>query len=193
MITTKFRRWSPCIALACFALGAIGCGGEGSIAVNKDKKGGLWGMRISSPAFKSDGTLDAKHTADGQNISPPLKWNAGPNGTVEYAIIVEDADAGGSKPAVHWLVYGIPKTVHDLPENAAATMRLAQGVNYLGQNGYAGPKSPHRSRHKYYFQIFALSDPIQLGPGATREELAEVYTGLVMSKGVKMVQYPGKK
>jgi len=95
MIATRIQRVSLCVVLTCFALGAIGCsgGGEANIAVNKAKKGGLWGMRLMSPAFTSSGTLDQKYTADGgQNVSPPLKWNAGPNNVVEYAIIVEDGD-----------------------------------------------------------------------------------------------------
>ena len=194
MIASNFRRVSLCVALACFAFSA-GCeSGEGSIAVNKAKKGGLWGMKIQSSAFTSGGQLPQKYTADGDNISPPLKWNTGTEHIVEYVIILQDGDAkANGDPAVHWLVYGIPAGTRELPENAAATMKLKQGVNYLGQTGYAGPKPKPGSTHKYYFQIFALNEPLQVAPGATMADLAKAYQGLVMSKGVTMVTYTGKK
>jgi len=63
------------------------------------------------------------------------------------------------EPAVHWLVYGIPNTVRELPENAAATMKFKQGVNYLGQNTYAGPKPKPGST--------ARTDPHPSLPAAT--------------------------
>ena len=140
--------------------------------------------------------IPEKYTADGGNISPPLQWNHGPENVVEYAIIVEDPYEAFNEPHTHWLVYRIKATgdkMQQLPEGAASSAQLIQGKNYLGQNTYAGPKPPKGAVHKYFFQIFALDKPINIGPGATRDQLAKAYEGCVLSQGFLMGTYPAEK
>jgi Raf kinase inhibitor-like YbhB/YbcL family protein len=159
------------------------CSNESRLAINRPITGGFWGMMISSPAFRNGEEIPEKYTANGQNISPPLNWSKGPDGTRQFMLVVEDANSSGKQPALHWLVYQLPPNVTSLPENAAQTMNLVQGNNYQGKLGYAGPDPSGGEKHVYHFQIFALDREIKLGPGATPEQLARKLPGYVLSKG----------
>ena len=59
-------------------------------AVEGDKK---MAIVVTSSAFKEGGMIPAKYTCDGQNISPPLKWQQAPQGTKSFALISDDPDA----------------------------------------------------------------------------------------------------
>ena len=56
------------------------------------------------------GAVDLRHTAYGDNLSPPLRWTP-VAGAGAYAIILEDPDAPMEKPFVHWLIWNIPGSV----------------------------------------------------------------------------------
>ena len=45
---------------------------------------------LESPAFDSRGTIPARFTGDGANLSPPLHWDGAPAGTRSVALIVDD-------------------------------------------------------------------------------------------------------
>ena len=176
------------------ALAAVaGCGNaDRKLASNSELSGGLFSLRVTSPAFVDAQAIPAKYTADGENISPPLQWTGGPTGTTGYVIIVEDPDAGRKRPALHWLVYHVPADVRSLPENAAAIGNLTQGKNDMGVVGYSGPNPSKGNTHRYYFQVFAVDQPMDIAPGVTREEFAKrakaVMTGAI-AKGVLVGTY----
>src|SRR5438309_1637547 len=96
------------VALVVLAAGAGGRSTDAKLASNGALSGGLWGMQISSPAIGNDNILPVKYTQDGQNISPPLQWSNGPSGTREFVLMVEDPDAPGDTPYLHWFVYRMP-------------------------------------------------------------------------------------
>jgi phosphatidylethanolamine-binding protein (PEBP) family uncharacterized protein len=50
-------------------------------------------LRISSPAFDDHRPIPARHTSDGDDISPALEWSGAPDGTKAFAIVVHDPDA----------------------------------------------------------------------------------------------------
>src|SRR5439155_496429 len=71
---------------------------------------------LSSTSFQDGAAIPIKHTCDGADVSPPLAWSGAPPGTRGFALIADDPDA----PAgtwVHWVLYNLPATVSDLPEN----------------------------------------------------------------------------
>ena len=76
-------------------------------------------IEVSSPAFERGGTIPAKHTGEGQDVSPPLEWSELPEGTKEVALICDDPDAPTDRPFVHWVVYKIPADQRGLPEGGA--------------------------------------------------------------------------
>ena len=90
-------------------------------------------IEVSSSAFEPDGTIPAKHTGEGQDISPPLEWSELPEGTKEVALICDDPDAPTYRPFVHWVVYKIPADRTGLPEGGAE--EALEGRNDFGATG----------------------------------------------------------
>ena len=176
-----------------------GCSAEGKLASRGELSGGLWTVKVSSPAFEHQGEIPELYTRDGLNLSPPLKWSAGPAGLKEWVLIVEDADAtarsgpGKGRPLCHWLVYKIPAHVTELPERASEDMKYSQGRNYTGETGYAGPNPPKGKKHRYYFQLFALDEVQDFAPGLDGAELVKQFKGHVLSKGQLIGTYTSPK
>ena len=172
------------VLMASLSMLVVGCGSASrNLASNKELSGGLWSMRVTSPVLKDGEPIPPKYTADGENVSPPLKWSHGPSGTSEYVLIGEDADSDRKIPALHWMVYRLPVGTNELPENAAATGNLIQGRNYKGQMGYTGPDPKKGNTHRYHFQVFALDQKLNLPPGATRQELGKALERGAIAKG----------
>jgi len=150
-------------------------------------KSGAAAMRLTSSAIGADGRIAARQSAYGQNRSPPLAWTS-VAGAKAYAIILEDPDAPGARPFVHWTIWNIPGNVTALPEGLPTAGRLpapsgaVQGANDAGGTGYYGPRPPSGVHH-YRFEIFALGAALTLAPGATREALAGALRGHVLATG----------
>ena len=89
-------------------------------------------FELQSPAFAPGGDIPVKHTCDGQDLSPPLRWSTPPASTKSFALIVDDPDAPVGT-WVHWVLYGIPATVGDLAEGVPARDSVpgvgTQGIN----------------------------------------------------------------
>lgn len=144
-------------------------------------------MRLTSAAVGADGRIAARQSAYGQNRSPPLTWSA-VAGAKSYAIILDDPDAAGPRPFVHWTIWNIPAGVTSLPEGLATggtppnPRGARQGANDAGGIGYFGPRPPSGVHH-YRFEIYALDAPLALAPGATRAALAGALRGHVLASG----------
>ena len=50
-------------------------------------------LKLKSSAFEEEGMIPVKYTCDGENVSLPLTWSPGPDGTKSYALISDDPDA----------------------------------------------------------------------------------------------------
>src|SRR5690349_17206278 len=99
---------------------------------------------LTSPVLHAGGTIPARYTCSGANVSPPLRWTAPPAGTRSFSIGMVDVTAG----FVHWRAGGIPAKARSLPVGA----RLPQSApNSFGQRGYAGPCPPAGAPHRYVF------------------------------------------
>jgi len=146
---------------------------------------------LTSPAFKEGDAIPLKYTADGQNISPPLKWSPVPTQTKSLALIVDDPDA----PAgiwVHWVIFNIPANVNELPENIPTASSLSngalQGKNDSRDLGYEGP-SPPGGTHRYFFKLYALDAMLNLSAGSTKADLLKAMEGHVIGETVLMGRY----
>lgn len=132
-------------------------------------------MQLTSPAFETGGTIPARHTGEGEDLSPPLAWSAVPEGTRSFALLCHDPDAPLVKPGVygfvHWVLYDIPGDVRELAEG---TGEHSQGANDFGKQGYGGPMPPEgHGRHHYFFWLLALSERPELPAGLTLWNLLE--------------------
>jgi Raf kinase inhibitor-like YbhB/YbcL family protein len=73
----------------------------------------IMGFEISSPAFENGAKIPIVHSCNGEDVSPLLRWEGEPKGTVTFALIMEDPDAPGGT-FTHWIVYNLPADCHEL-------------------------------------------------------------------------------
>jgi Raf kinase inhibitor-like YbhB/YbcL family protein len=142
-------------------------------------------MRIFSPAFGNGEYIPIKYTCDGDNVSPPLLFLDPPEGTMSFAVLVDDPDAPVGV-FTHWIIYDIPGEFEGLPEDIPPVGELEygirQGLNDFGNVGYGGPCPPPGRPHRYFFVLFALDVPkTGLPPGATKEEFLSAIDGHVIA------------
>jgi Raf kinase inhibitor-like YbhB/YbcL family protein len=134
-------------------------------------------MQLASPAFEPGGAIPTKYTAYGDSVSPPLEWNAAPQGTRSFAVFIHDPDAPlvaseGTYGFVHWVLYNVPASVTTVDEGGSD--RYANGLNQTGEAGYTGPHPPPgHGVHHYYFWVLALDAEPDLPPGLTLWHLLE--------------------
>jgi Raf kinase inhibitor-like YbhB/YbcL family protein len=152
---------------------------------------------LTSTAFRDGAPISSKHTCDGADWSPPLAWSEAPPGTVAFALIADDPDA----PAgtwVHWVVYNLPASTSELPENVAKVESLdlggaRQGRNDFHRPGYAGPCPPPGSPHRYYFKLYALDAPLQVRPGAPKKDVEAAMQGHTLGMAQLIGTYARQK
>ena len=152
-------------------------------------------LELLSDAVDAGGAIDLRHSAYGDNLSPPLRWTPVP-GAGAYAILVEDPDAPRETPFVHWLIWNIPGEVDWLPEGLPNEARpvtpqdAVQGKNDNGSAGYFGPRPPAGTGvHHYHFQLFALDGPLTLHPDADIRALVDAMKGRVIASSELMGTY----
>ena len=147
------------------------------------------GLVVRCPAIQDDGRIDPRFSADGENTSPALSWTAIPEAD-SYAVIVEDPDAPGDAPWIHWMIWNIPGTADGLAEDIAGKPRpdapagAVQGKNGASRYGWFGPKPPPgHGVHHYHFQVFALTQPLNADPEAGLPELVNRLKALTLASG----------
>jgi len=128
-------------------------------------------LEVQSSAFESHDAIPSRHTPDGENVAPELRWSGVPDGTEAFAVVVHDPDAPLVDGFTHWVAYGIPGDATGLPEGGGDAV---QGTNSLGDEAYGGPAPPEgHGPHHYYFWVYALDEDLGLEPGLSRRELFE--------------------
>lgn len=142
-------------------------------------------LQLKSSAFEPDREIPRPYTGEGADRSPPLQWAGAPSSTKAYALIVDDPDAP-SGTFVHWVAYNIPAKDNGLPEGLQhlgdTTEGMFQGRNDFGRTGYNGPKPPPGEPHRYNFKLYALTERLELKPGATKEEVEHAMQGKVLEE-----------
>ncbi len=153
------------------------------------------GMKITSTAFAEGGSIPARYTCDGEDISPPLRWDSVPDGTKSIALICDDPDAPG-RTFVHWVLYNLPPDTRELPENVTREPALSNGTRQgrtdFGRIGYGGP-CPPGGTHRYYFKIYALDAEIDPNrSGLTKSDVLKAMKGHILAEGQLMGKYTRK-
>lgn len=165
------------------------CGfGRNSIAQKGNEK---MAITITSTAFKEGGMIPAKYTCDGQDISPPLKWEQIPKGAKSIALISDDPDAPMGT-WVHWVIWNIPAEANGLPEAVPAKSQLAdgskQGISDFRKPGYGGP-CPPSGTHRYFFKVYALDTKLDLPESSQKQDLVDAMKGHILAEGSLMGKY----
>ncbi|MCP5029878.1 MAG: YbhB/YbcL family Raf kinase inhibitor-like protein [Actinomycetia bacterium] len=122
---------------------------------------GLTGLTVRSDSFRAGDPVPPRNTCEGAGVSPAITIENIPPETAELALIVEEL----TNPFVHWVVWGIDPAAAELPE-AMPTGLAPQGLNSLGQQGWAPPCPSDLGLHQFRFTVHALSEPITLESGA---------------------------
>jgi Raf kinase inhibitor-like YbhB/YbcL family protein len=142
-------------------------------------------MRLTSAAFHAKGAIPSRYTCEGDDISPELSWYDAPAETKCFVLILQDVDAPPANGFAHWLVYNIPPSVAHIEENVPRQPTVAglglQGTNDASMVGYIGP-CPPRGMHRYFFWLYALRRQLNLGPGASYEELKSEMSGWIIEE-----------
>jgi len=174
------------LAVALLLVGiAAGCGGRAPSVKTPEAAAT---MTVTSSAFGDGGDIPRRHTCDGENLSPPLAFGGVPSGTGELALLVEDPDAPGGT-FVHWTAWGIPTTASQIPPNVP-TDNLQQGKNSFGKTGYGAPCPPKGDApHRYVFTLYALSNTLPLGEGASPSDVSSAIADIAIAKGVLTGKY----
>ncbi len=153
-------------------------------------------MKITSTAFEPGHTIPARHTCDGEDLSPPLSWSGAPAGTRSLVLIMDDPDAPPGT-WVHWLLYDLPPDAHDLPEGVTEHERLENGAIHgacwgaksFNRIGYHGPCPPPGRPHRYMFKLYALDARLDLPPKKTVIEIERAMGGHVLAEARLMGLY----
>jgi Raf kinase inhibitor-like YbhB/YbcL family protein len=145
-------------------------------------------LTLSSPAFGPNASIPAKHTCEGDDVSPALAWSGVPPGAKSLVLIVDDPDA--PDPAaprttwVHWVLYDVPPSSTGLPEGATAATLPAgarDGLNDWRRPGYGGP-CPPIGRHRYVHKLYALDTTLDVRE-PTKADLETAMEGHILARG----------
>ncbi len=149
-----------------------------SSAIGKERKK-MSELKITSPAFVTNGYIPARFTCDGTDINPPLEIAQVPAEAKSLALIVDDPDAPVGM-WVHWVVWNIDPATREISEDNVPR-NAAQGKNDWKRNGYGGP-CPPSGVHRYFFKLYALDTKLNLGAGTTKTDLEKAMQGHILAK-----------
>ncbi len=156
-----------------------------------DKGGNTMEIKITSSTFNEGGMIPPKYACDGEDISPPLKWDSLPDGTKSIALISDDPDAPMGT-WVHWVLYNLPADKKELAEAFPVDEKLPdgtrQGITDFGKTGYGGP-CPPSGTHRYYFKIYALDTMIESAEVLNKKTLLKKMEGHILAQGQLMGKY----
>ncbi|NOY77189.1 MAG: YbhB/YbcL family Raf kinase inhibitor-like protein [Calditrichaeota bacterium] len=148
-------------------------------------------LQLISSAFEAGGMIPARYTCDGANVSPPLSWEGVPPNAKSLALICDDPDAPMGT-WVHWVLFDLPTTITQLPEDVPPKKNLAnsarQGLNDFRKIGYGGP-CPPGGIHRYFFRLYALDTFLNLPPGVTKAELLKAMEGHILEQAELIGKY----
>ncbi len=132
---------------------------------------------LTSSAFEDGARIPARHTCDGDDVSPPLGWTAPPPGTRSLALVVSDPDAPDPRAPkttwTHWIAYDLPPASRAIDEGREPA-EARPGLNDWKRPGWGGP-CPPIGEHRYVFDLYALDAVLgDLGRPTRRELLAAI-------------------
>jgi len=116
-------------------------------------------MHLTSSAFSESSSIPRCTTCDGENLSPPPRWDGVPAGTRSFVLLCDDPDARGGTWH-RWAACDIPATRTALASGMQRTDAhgLKEAINDFQHVGYGGSCPPHRhGPHRYHFRLLAHS------------------------------------
>lgn len=157
------------------------------------RRGAIAVMSLTTAAWPDGGTIPAKYTQAGAQVSPPLTWTQVPDGVSSFVLIMRDLDAAagnGTDDVLHWMLWNIPGTARSLPEAMPGVSQLPDGTRQMSVSGpyYRGPGATASGPpHHYVFELYALDVTLDVPavgqpPAATRAAVVTAMAGHVRGK-----------
>ncbi|GHC09680.1 YbhB/YbcL family Raf kinase inhibitor-like protein [Cerasicoccus arenae] len=115
-------------------------------------------LSLLSPAFTDGGVISNLYADATSEVSPPLQWRGASRRTVSYVLIVDEPRDSGPN-VVHWVIYNIPASWSDLPEdfNVESDERresVQVGLNSWAKTDWTGVELKGAQLH---FQLIAIN------------------------------------
>src|SRR5262245_45054444 len=90
------------------------------------------GLTLTPPPFADVTVIPPQYTQAAEKfISPKLEWTNVPANTVSFVLNMLDPDTALQRKTdtvVHWVVFNIPGTARELPENVPPTAQMPDGM-----------------------------------------------------------------
>ena len=139
--------------------------------------------------FDPGEAIPVEYTCEADDVSPPLAWSGAPEGTETFVLIVDDPDAPG-QTFVHWVCFNLSgdatRLVRDVDVAdafAGASVTPQEGSNDFNNIGYGGPcPPPGDDPHRYVFRLYALDTVLDLGAGASKQQVTDAMDGHVLAE-----------
>jgi Raf kinase inhibitor-like YbhB/YbcL family protein len=180
----------PLVAAALAVMVSWGC--DGGAAERPTPPGPT--LTVSITGLAQGEAFPVRHTCDGEDLSPPVAWDGVPDGTVSFALVMEDPDAPVGT-FTHWLLCDLTGSARELPEGIppGETVRrpvsVVQGQNDFRTVGYRGPCPPRGRPHRYYLRLYAVDEQLDLPGGFSKPQLAAAMRDHVLATGELMHRY----
>jgi len=120
-------------------------------------------LELSSPDIKDGQSMAKAHVSSrcgGDDVAPAFTWRDEPAGTKSFALTMIDVTARPPLGWTHWIVVGIPATVHSIPAGGALSDGARAVAGSGGGGAYFGPCPPEGTGvHQYVFTLYALPGP----------------------------------
>jgi len=135
-------------------------------------------LQVTSSVFKENEFIPEKYTCEKENINPPIEIKDIPENCKSLALIVDDPDAPGTRPFVHWVMWNIDPATQLISENTSPGI---QGINGESKNEYKGPK--FGKEHHYHFKVFALDTMLDIPNNSGKELLEDAMKDHIIARG----------
>jgi len=125
-------------------------------------------MTVTGP-WSENSPIDPRYTCDGTEISPPLAWTPGPEGTAGYAVVMTNLD---DPNYVYWVMANIDPSATSLQEGRVPPGAIS-GMNDAEAVGYAPPCPPAGSTQRFTVSVYAVNATLALNDGVMGTEMID--------------------
>ena len=152
-------------------------------------------IQVTSAAFDDGGPIPIRFTDDGTGVSPPLAWTHIPADTGALVLLIQDVDCPTPQPLVHTVAWNLPG--HDgglpaagLPSKTSPGENITMGRNSFLKAQYLAPDPvPGHGPHRYYVQLFAMREPLDVEGHPNLHTVVKAMAGRVTARGLLIGTY----
>lgn len=169
------KKWWIFIVLGMAVVVALAFAAANKTAPARSNQTESKGMKITSTAFDDGKAIPIRYGCQGEGVNPPLALANVPGEAQALALVVDDPDAPGGT-FDHWVLWNLPATTREIPENWEPEPGVSVGANGAGKSSWY-PPCPPSGTHHYHFKLYALDQKLNLAEGSSKGELEKAMQG----------------